>query len=102
MGPRAGVVDQLPELFFFLYPSVFNLKEVAAVEKPKIHLWETGIIRITRHPQMVGQVMWSVAHLAMVGTSFTLLTMILLVGHHVFAVWNGDRRLRMSTVKGSS
>ena len=37
--------------FFFLYPSVFNLKEVAAVEKPKIHLWETGIIRITRHPQ---------------------------------------------------
>lgn len=27
--------------FFFLYPSVFNLKEVAAVEKPKIHLWET-------------------------------------------------------------
>ncbi len=80
--------------FFFLYPSVFNLKEVAAVEKPKIHLWETGIIRITRHPQMVGQVMWSAAHLAMVGTSFTLLTMLLLVGHHVFAVWNGDRRLK--------
>ena len=44
--------------FFFLYPSVFNLKEVA-VEKTKIHLWETGVIRITRHPQMVGQVMWS-------------------------------------------
>lgn len=79
--------------FFFLYPSVFNLKEVAAVEKPKVHLWETGIIRITRHPQMVGQVMWSAAHLAMVGSSFTLLTMALLVGHHVFATWNGDRRL---------
>ena len=73
---------------------MFNLKEVAAVEKPKIHLWETGVIRITRHPQMVGQVMWSAAHLAMVGTTFTLLTMLLLVGHHVFAVWNGDRRLR--------
>merc|ERR1711924_253673 len=55
---------------------------------------ETGVIRITRHPQMVGQVMWSAAHLAMVGTTFTLLTMILLVGHHVFAVWNGDRRLK--------
>ena len=25
--------------FFFLYPSVFNLKEVAAVEKPQVHLW---------------------------------------------------------------
>jgi len=79
--------------FFFLYPSVFNLKEVAAVEKPKIHLWETGIIRITRHPQFVGQGMWSAAHLAMVGTSFTALTMALLVGHHWFACWNGDRRL---------
>mmetsp|Transcript_62053 Transcript_62053/g.183345 ORF Transcript_62053/g.183345 Transcript_62053/m.183345 type:complete len:401 (-) Transcript_62053:584-1786(-) len=79
--------------FLFLYPSVFNLKEVAAVEKPKIHLWETGIIRITRHPQFVGQAMWSAAHLAMVGTSFTALTMALLVGHHAFACWNGDRRL---------
>uniref|UniRef100_A0A7S2VDV2 NnrU domain-containing protein n=1 Tax=Entomoneis paludosa TaxID=265537 RepID=A0A7S2VDV2_9STRA len=79
--------------FFFLYPSVFNLKEVAAVEKPQIHLWETGMIRITRHPQFVGQVMWSAAHLAMVGTSFTALTMTLLVGHHAFACWNGDRRL---------
>ena len=79
--------------FFFLYPTVFNLKEVAAVEKPKIHLWETGIIRITRHPQMVGQVMWSAAHLAMVGSTFNALTMALLVGHHLFACWNGDRRL---------
>eukprot|EP00980_Cylindrotheca_fusiformis_P009766 scaffold2153_cov131-Cylindrotheca_fusiformis.AAC.9 len=78
--------------FFFLYPSVFNLKEVAAVEKPTLHLWETGIIRITRHPQFVGQAMWSAAHLAMVGTSFTALTMALLVGHHAFACWNGDRR----------
>jgi zeta-carotene isomerase len=79
--------------FFFLYPSVFNLKEVAAIEKPTIHLWETGIIRITRHPQFVGQVMWSAGHLAMVGTSFTALTMSLLIGHHYFACWNGDRRL---------
>uniref|UniRef100_A0A7R9WR00 NnrU domain-containing protein n=1 Tax=Craspedostauros australis TaxID=1486917 RepID=A0A7R9WR00_9STRA len=78
--------------FFFLYPSVFNLKEVAAIEVPKLHLWETGIIRITRHPQFVGQCMWSFAHLAMVGTTFTALTMALLVGHHWFACWNGDRR----------
>ena len=79
--------------FFFLYPSVFDLKEVAAVNKPTVHLWETGMIRITRHPQFVGQAMWSAAHLAMVGTSFTALTMALLVGHHAFACWNGDRRL---------
>jgi zeta-carotene isomerase len=39
--------------FFFLYPSTFNLLEVAAVDKPKVHLWETGIIRITRHPQVL-------------------------------------------------
>jgi zeta-carotene isomerase len=78
--------------FFFLSPSVFNLKEVAAVEKPTIHWWETGMMRITRHPQFVGQCMWSAAHLAMVGTSFTALTMALLVGHHAFACWNGDRR----------
>jgi len=25
--------------FFFLYPSVFNLKEVAAVDVPQVHLW---------------------------------------------------------------
>jgi len=79
--------------FFLLYPSVFNRKEVAAVEKPKVHLWETGIIRITRHPPMVGQVIWSAGHLAMVGSSFNALTMALLVAHHLFACWNGDRRL---------
>lgn len=79
--------------FFFLYPSVFNLKEVAAVDIPQVHLWETGIMRITRHPQFVGQSMWSAAHLTMVGSSFNALTMALLVAHHAFACWNGDRRL---------
>lgn len=39
--------------FYFLYPSTFNILEVAAVDEPKVHLWETGIMRITRHPQMV-------------------------------------------------
>jgi len=80
--------------FFLLCPSVFNLKEVAAVDKPTYHLWETGMIRITRHPQFIGQVMWSAAHLAMTGTSFTATTMALLIGHHAFACWNGDRRYR--------
>lgn len=79
--------------FIFLYPATFNLLEIAAIEKPQVHLYETGIIRITRHPQMVGQVIWCIAHTLWLGTSFTLLTSIGLVAHHLFAVWHGDRRL---------
>jgi uncharacterized membrane protein len=41
--------------FLFLYPATFNLLEIAAIQKPEVHLFETGIIRISRHPQMVGQ-----------------------------------------------
>ena len=80
--------------FLFLYPSTFNLLEIAAIEKPQLHLWETGVTRITRHPQMVGQVMWCAAHTLYLGTSFTLATSAMLCAHHIFAVWNGDRRLR--------
>ncbi|MED6184434.1 hypothetical protein PIB30_047445 [Stylosanthes scabra] len=81
--------------FFFLYPSTFNLLEVAAVDKPKLHLWETGIIRITRHPQMVGQVMWCLAHTIWIGNSVTIAASIGLIAHHLFGVWNGDRRLAL-------
>jgi uncharacterized membrane protein len=80
--------------FIFLYPSTFNLLEVAAIKKPQLHLHEAGIIRITRHPQMVGQVIWCVAHALWVGTSFMLVTSIGLILHHLFAVWHGDRRLQ--------
>lgn len=79
--------------FIFLYPATFNLLEVAAVQKPQVHLYETGIIRITRHPQMVGQVIWCVAHTLWLGTTFMLVTSAGLILHHVFAVWHGDRRL---------
>ncbi len=79
--------------FLFLYPATFNLLEIAAIEKPQVHLFESGIIRITRHPQMVGQVIWCIAHTLWVGTTFTLLTSVGLVLHHLFAVWHGDRRL---------
>ncbi|KAI8566926.1 hypothetical protein RHMOL_Rhmol02G0080400 [Rhododendron molle] len=79
--------------FFFLYPSTFNLLEVAAVDKPKMHLWETGIMRITRHPQMVGQVIWCLAHTIWIGNSVAVAASIGLIGHHLFGVWNGDRRL---------
>lgn len=79
--------------FLFLYPATFNLLEIAALAKPEVHLYETGIIRITRHPQMVGQVIWCIGHTLWMGTSFTLLTSLGLVLHHLFAVWHGDRRL---------
>jgi uncharacterized membrane protein len=80
--------------FIFLYPATFNLLEIAAVQKPQIHLYETGIIRITRHPQMVGQIIWCIAHTLWLGTTFTILTSVGLILHHVFGVWHGDRRLQ--------
>ncbi|WNZ22807.1 hypothetical protein HJG54_08025 [Leptolyngbya sp. NK1-12] len=80
--------------FLFLYPATFNLLEIAAIQKPQVHLYETGIIRITRHPQMVGQVIWCLAHLLWIGTSFMVVTSAGLILHHLFAVWHGDRRWR--------
>lgn len=80
--------------FIFLYPATFNLLEIAAVQKPQVRLYETGIIRISRHPQMVGQVIWCVAHMLWLGTSFMVVTCAGLIAHHLFAVWHGDRRLR--------
>lgn len=79
--------------FIFLYPATFNLLEIAAIQKPAVHLYETGIIRITRHPQMVGQIIWCVAHGLWLGTSFMLVTCLGLILHHLFGVWHGDRRL---------
>ncbi|CAN4095032.1 unnamed protein product [Withania somnifera] len=75
--------------FFFLYPSTFNLLEVAAVDKPKMHLWETGIMRITRHPQVI----WCLAHTLWIGNSVAVAASVGLIGHHLFGAWNGDRRL---------
>ncbi|QDZ24666.1 zeta-carotene isomerase [Chloropicon primus] len=80
--------------FFFLYPSTFNILEVAAVDVPKVHLWETGVIRITRHPQMVGQVLWSLAHCLWMGNSFAWVTSFGLCAYHLFGCWHGDRRLQ--------
>ncbi|MBW4541797.1 MAG: hypothetical protein KME43_22020 [Myxacorys chilensis ATA2-1-KO14] len=79
--------------FLFLYPATFNLLEIAAIQKPQVHLYETGIIRITRHPQMVGQVIWCIAHTLWLGTTFTLVTSLGLILHHLFGVWHGDQRL---------
>jgi uncharacterized membrane protein len=91
-GLKAAISTLSAISFFFLYPATFNLLEIAAIQKPEVHLFETGIIRISRHPQMVGQVIWCFAHLLWLGTSFMLVTCAGLVAHHLFAVWNGDRR----------
>ena len=80
--------------FYFLYPSTFNILEVAAVDEPKLHLWETGIIRITRHPQMVGQLIWCIAHTAWIGSSFMVALSFGLMAHHAFGCWHGDFRLK--------
>ncbi|YAI82439.1 MAG: NnrU family protein [cyanobacterium endosymbiont of Rhopalodia sterrenbergii] len=79
--------------FLFLYPATFNILEIAAISKPQVHLYETGILRICRHPQMVGQVIWCIAHTLWIGTTFTVVTSLGLVAHHLFAVWHGDYRL---------
>jgi len=89
-----GLVAGLSALaFLFLYPATFNLGEIAAIQKPQVHLFETGIIRVSRHPQLIGMTLWCVAHTLWIGSSFALLTAVCLVGYHLFAVWHGDRRL---------
>ena len=80
--------------FFFLYPATYNLLEIPSVLKPQVRLYSTGIIRISRHPQAVGQVLWCATHLLWIGTSFMVVTCLGLIAHHAFAVWHGDRRLR--------
>ena len=80
--------------FLFLYPATYNLLEIPAVLKPQVRLYAEGIIRISRHPQAVGQILWCVTHALWIGSSFMLVTCAGLIAHHLFAVWHGDRRLR--------
>ncbi len=80
--------------FLFLYPATYNLLEIPALAKPEVRLYATGIIRISRHPQAIGQILWCFTHTLWIGTSFTLVTSLGLICHHLFAVWHGDRRLQ--------
>ena len=80
--------------FLFLYPATYNLLEIPAVLKPQVRMYATGIIRVTRHPQAVGQILWCATHLLWIGSSFMVVTCLGLIGHHLFAVWHGDRRLK--------
>lgn len=89
--PLVWVVSAIS--FVFLYPSTFNLLEIAAIQEPQVHLHETGIIRVSRHPQMVGQVIWCLGHTLWIGSTFMVVTSMGLILHHLFGVWHGDRRL---------
>lgn len=42
---------------------------------------------------MVGQVIWCLAHTLWIGNSVAVAASVGLIGHHLFGVWNGDRRL---------
>ena len=79
--------------FLFLYPATYNLLEIPSVQRPKIRIYSTGIMRVTRHPQAIGQIIWCIAHSLWIGTSFTLVTSFGLICHHLFAIWHGDKRL---------
>ncbi|MCS6782470.1 MAG: NnrU family protein [Gloeomargarita sp. SKYBB_i_bin120] len=91
-GIRALVAVLTVIAFLFLYPATFNLGEIAAIQKPQVHLYTQGIIRICRHPQMVGQTLWCIAHTLWIGSSFALVTSLGLIAYHLFGVWHGDRR----------
>ena len=81
--------------FLFLYPATYNLLEIPSVLKPKVRIYGTGIMRVTRHPQAFGQIIWCFAHTLWIGTSFTLITSLGLISHHLFAIWHGDKRLEV-------
>ncbi len=80
--------------FFFLYPATYNLLEIPALAKPKVRLYAQGIIRVSRHPQAIGQILWCIAHGIWIGSSFMIATCAGLIMHHMFAIWHGDRRLK--------
>ncbi len=81
--------------FLFLYPATYNLLEIPAVLKPQVRIYGTGIMRITRHPQAFGQIIWCLAHTLWIGTSFTFITSLGLISHHLFAIWHGDKRMEI-------
>jgi len=93
-GMVPGVWIMTAISFLFLYPATYNLLEIPAVLKPQVRLYATGIIRISRHPQAVGQILWCLSHALWIGSSFMLVTCVGLIGHHLFAIWHGDRRQR--------
>ena len=92
MGPIIFLLTAIS--FLFLYPATYNLLEIPAIRKPEVRLYATGIIRISRHPQAIGQILWCFSHGLWIGSSFMMVTCLGLICHHLFAVWHGDRRLK--------
>nr|GEY17164.1 15-cis-zeta-carotene isomerase, chloroplastic [Tanacetum cinerariifolium] len=45
--------------------------------------------------ELVGHVMWCLAHTIWIGNSVAVAASVGLIGHHLFGAWNGDRRLRI-------
>lgn len=78
--------------FFFLYPGTFRFSEIVTINKPTQRFYTNGIIRITRHPQLIGMSLWCLGHFVWIGTTFMIATSIGLIGYHAFAAWHGDRR----------
>ena len=70
--------------FIFLYPATYNLLEIPAVLKPKVRLYGIGIIRISRHPQAIGQILWCFSHSVWIGSSFMLFTSFVIVNSSFF------------------
>ncbi|MCD9641882.1 hypothetical protein HAX54_028364 [Datura stramonium] len=62
-----------------------------------MHLWETGIMRITRHPQVI----WCLAHALWIGEFSCSSSLSRSDRHHLFGAWNGDRRLGPFDMCGS-
>lgn len=52
------------------------------------------IIRVTRHPQLWGQILWCLGHTLWLGSSFSVVTSLCLVSYHFFGSWHGDQRLK--------
>lgn len=60
---------------------------------PHLLLLQTYFLHLTFALQMVGQVIWCLAHTIWIGNSVAVAASIGLIAHHLFGVWNGDRRL---------
>ena len=46
------VAPDTPNMLVAWTADASPLAQVAAVDEPKLHLWDSGVIRITRHPQV--------------------------------------------------
>jgi len=78
--------------FFFLYPGTFRFSEIVTIRKPTQKIYSQGIIRITRHPQLIGMSLWCLAHFIWIGSTFTIASSLGLIAYHVFATWHSDHK----------